>query len=101
LQTLSAHSNCIWDVCPVTAPVFSVAGFQQQQPSRCATCAADGTVRFWNLSADAPPGTGRLLPGAATKNEQPLAMVLAGCLLWQTRAGSNAVKAQLSLAISL
>lgn len=65
LQTLAAHSSCIWDISPITAPVFSVAGFpQQQQPSRCATCAADGTVRFWNLSADAPPGTGRLLPGA-------------------------------------
>ncbi|WIA09056.1 hypothetical protein OEZ85_008470 [Tetradesmus obliquus] len=73
LQTLAAHSSCIWDICPITAPVFSMAGLQQQQqqPSRCATCAADGTVRFWNLSADAPPGTGRLLPAAVDAQGRP------------------------------
>ncbi|KAF6266674.1 hypothetical protein COO60DRAFT_8922 [Scenedesmus sp. NREL 46B-D3] len=72
LQTLSAHSSSIWDVCPITAPGFGIAGFQQQQqPSRCATCAADGTVRIWNLSADVPPGTGRLLPAVAAAQGRP------------------------------
>eukprot|EP00878_Enallax_costatus_P016900 GHUV01017741.1.p1 GENE.GHUV01017741.1~~GHUV01017741.1.p1 ORF type:complete len:357 (+),score=117.25 GHUV01017741.1:1669-2739(+) len=62
--SLSAHSGCVWDVSPLNTPVLVKSG--QQQPSRAATCAADGTIRFWNLAADAAAGSagGRLLAGA-------------------------------------
>lgn len=62
--SLSAHSGCVWDVCPLNTPVLTVSG--QQQPCRAATCAADGTVRVWNLSLDTAGGSGaRMLAGKA------------------------------------
>lgn len=60
--SLAAHNSCVWDICPISAPALSPGGFQQQ-PARCATCAADGTVRLWNLAADTAAGTGRLIAG--------------------------------------
>ncbi|KAF8072924.1 mapkbp1 [Scenedesmus sp. PABB004] len=58
--SLSAHAGCVWGVQPVGAPALG-AGAPQPGAPRFATCAADGTVRFWHLAADAGPGTGRVL----------------------------------------
>lgn len=69
VRSFASHTGCIWDVCALSVPHTSTDDSHGQDGvhgavSGCATCATDGSIRFWELTQ--PSGTLKPLCGVET-----------------------------------